>query len=300
MLESLILENFQTHEYKEVDLSHPIINLAGPSDHGKSAVIRAARWLTLNKPSGTGFIRHGADRCRVALKVDGRTIERIRSKTDNLYILDGQEYKVPGTGVPDDIASVLEMDSLNFNLQHDPVFWFSLSPGEVSRQLNSIVALDLIDSTLSRIAQDARRAKTETDVCLERLDAARVRRDALEWILEADTDLRRIEALESTVQENREKVDSLRNLLGEITEVDNIIRRAEDALEYGEVAVEAMESCIRLQDRQESLRSLLSSYSEAEEEAQRLTEEAERVEEELRGMTKGMCPICGKPMKGKV
>ena len=51
----LHLINFQSHLNTVIEL-HPGLNiLVGESDQGKTAIIRALRWLFYNEPRGTGF-----------------------------------------------------------------------------------------------------------------------------------------------------------------------------------------------------------------------------------------------------
>ncbi|MCL6636233.1 MAG: ATP-binding protein, partial [Peptococcaceae bacterium] len=64
------MENFQSHRYTELVLAPTMTVLIGESDQGKSAVVRALRWLLYNRPQGADFMRVGADYCRVAAEFD--------------------------------------------------------------------------------------------------------------------------------------------------------------------------------------------------------------------------------------
>ena len=74
MLEKLRIINFQKHEDLTVSFDDRITTIVGPSDVGKSAVLRALRWVLTNQPDGSGFIREGEKNASVVLRVDGRTI----------------------------------------------------------------------------------------------------------------------------------------------------------------------------------------------------------------------------------
>jgi chromosome segregation ATPase len=179
-LESIALFNFQAHKHLVLGLSPTLTTIKGPTDAGKSAVLRALRWVCLNDMPGVEFIKEGTKRVSVALHVtDGSgahaVITRIKSKDGsvNTYALDDREYKAFGQGVPADIAQGLALSEINFQGQHDPPFWFSDTAGEVSRKLNSVIDLSIIDTTLANIGSAVRSAQERKSLCEERLVSAK-------------------------------------------------------------------------------------------------------------------------------
>ena len=98
----LIVENFQSHERTEITFSEGLNVFVGPSDSGKSAILRALRWVLYNQPRGSDFIRTGASRCRVTLILsDGTQIVRERSSSVNRYLIrdsEGREQIFEGFG----------------------------------------------------------------------------------------------------------------------------------------------------------------------------------------------------------
>jgi ABC-type transporter Mla maintaining outer membrane lipid asymmetry ATPase subunit MlaF len=58
-IKKLIIENFQSHKYTEVDFSEGFNIIFGPSDYGKSAIIRALRWVLYNEPGGLNLYGTG-------------------------------------------------------------------------------------------------------------------------------------------------------------------------------------------------------------------------------------------------
>jgi DNA repair ATPase RecN len=181
-LQSLTLKNFQAHKDLDVQFSPTLTTIKGATDAGKSAVLRALRWVCLNDIAGADFIREGAKQVTVTLEVTSNlevpsTFEIARSKkadaTRNTYALDGHEYKAFGQSVPSDIATTLALNKINFQGQHDPPFWFSDTAGEVSRQLNSVIDLSIIDSALANIASAVRVSQERKSICEERLAEAK-------------------------------------------------------------------------------------------------------------------------------
>src|SRR5687767_10377413 len=84
-LKQIRLSNFQSHADTTVDL-HPGVNvIIGHSNVGKSAIFRALNWVLRNRPSGTGFIRHGQKEVEVTISSDEGCVLRQRGKSKNSY-----------------------------------------------------------------------------------------------------------------------------------------------------------------------------------------------------------------------
>lgn len=171
-LNNLHLQNFQVHEDLNLPLSPGITTIMGPTDRGKSAVLRALEWAALNSMGGDAFVRHGSKETTVTLTVGDRTVVRSKGGRSNVYALDGSEFRALGVGgVPQDVADLLRVGELNFQGQHDSPFWFAESAGEVSRQLNAIVDLGAIDTALERVAAAGREAAAEERVVASRMES---------------------------------------------------------------------------------------------------------------------------------
>ena len=164
----ITLKNFQAHAQLKLVLEQGITTITGPTDAGKSAIIRALRWICLNDVAGDAFIRDGAKEAEVVLSIDKHEVIRKRGR-GNLYELDGKVFEAFGQDVPSDIAKVLRLSPLNFQQQHDSPFWFCETAGEVSRQLNDIVDLSVIDTALANISQSVNQARTRQAMSEERV-----------------------------------------------------------------------------------------------------------------------------------
>lgn len=196
MLEQLTVENFQAHHHLSIDLDPTVTTIVGPSDAGKSAVIRALIWLATNRPLGATFIRDGTKQTRVALLVDGHEIIRTRGKSVNTYSIDGEELKAFGNDVPSEIADLLNLSSINLQGQHDSPFWFSNTAGEVSRQLNQIVDLSIIDRTLGNLDKASRSTAAEVRTLEQQEARAKEERATLSWARKAQGDIEGVEEQE--------------------------------------------------------------------------------------------------------
>lgn len=212
MIENITIKNFQSHAKFKIDFDPNITTIIGPNDTGKTAIIRALRWLCFNRPSGNAFIRRGSSSARVLLVVDGHNIQRKRGKSINVYSIDEKEYKAMGSEVPSPVSDLLQVNELNFQSQHDAPFWFSLTPAQVAKELNQVVDLSIIDESLYRIGARVREARTIADHSKARLSEAKARRNELKWIKDAHADYLNVCTLKDTLlggAENRAKLSVL-------------------------------------------------------------------------------------------
>jgi len=207
MIQSIHLTNFQAHSDLLIELDERVTTIVGPSDVGKSSVVRALRWSALNVPVGC-MIKDGTKQASVELIADGRKVVRTRG-SENAYSLDGKEYRAFRSDVPQDISSLLNLSDLNFQGQHDPLYWFSSTAGDVSRQLNAVVNLEIIDKTLAEAAREANRAKTLMEAAEEQLTQSVVERDSLKWVDDADAELRQVEEIRADLDSLKDKAFEL-------------------------------------------------------------------------------------------
>jgi DNA repair protein SbcC/Rad50 len=153
MIRRIKLTNFQSHEDTDISFESGLNVLVGQSDSGKTAILRALRWVFWNRPGGDEFRSHwGGDTHVVVELTDGNVITREKGKAGrNAYILNGKEYVAFGQDVPEDIARVINITDVNLQQQMDSPFLLSETPGEVAKHFNKVANLDIIDHATSYI-----------------------------------------------------------------------------------------------------------------------------------------------------
>ncbi len=175
MFKSLKLWNFQAHRQLEIEFAPGITTIKGPTDVGKSAILRAVRWVCLNDLGGEDFITWGRKEVVADLVLDSGRVSRRKGK-ENVYKLNGQIFRAIAAGkVPDTISVVLGVNEINFQRQLDAHFWLAESAPEVSRQLNRVIDLAVIDESLGKMAAFVRTARERVSLTEERLAEKRVR-----------------------------------------------------------------------------------------------------------------------------
>lgn len=209
MLTRMNLTNFQRHGELDVEFED-ITTIVGPSDSGKSSIIRALRWVLLNQPRGSAeFIRHDEECVEVGIDIDGRRVIRSREKAKNTYMLDDEEFLAFGLKVPEPIEGVVAVTDLNFQEQHDGHFWLGLPDAEVCRQLNSIADLEIVDASMKKARKTRDDAKREVENWTARRDGMMTRVKELEWVEQAGADEQGIVAAQEVLTRWQERHDRL-------------------------------------------------------------------------------------------
>jgi DNA repair protein SbcC/Rad50 len=209
MIERLQIRDFQRHDRLRVKFDERTTTIIGPSDTGKSSIMRAIRWLAFNRPLGDSFVRNGQDSCSVKLWVDDRKLERRKDKRSNQYLIDGKELSAVGTDVPEQVRQLLNLTPDNFQGQHEPPFWFSLTAGEVAKRLNSIVDLEVIDRSAAWLSSKLKAARAELGIVEARAVEAKAEVDRLEFVDDLRFDFDRVGRLGKKTDKAREEWDDL-------------------------------------------------------------------------------------------
>ena len=171
-IKRITIENFQSHKFSEIALDDFTV-IIGPTDSGKSAIIRAIRWCLFNDVDNTGFIREGEKFAEVTVEFDnGRKIIRHRGSDENSYRLVSREGEVKLTAFgAGPVAEVLkfhgmyeanlfgEPQNLNVASQLEQPFFLAESAARKAVMIGQIANTDVVDIAIEKSAQDIRTEK---------------------------------------------------------------------------------------------------------------------------------------------
>jgi len=173
------IENFQSHVNTELAFDKGLNVIVGPSDQGKSAIIRAIKWVLYNEPRGTDFIRQGTKSVRVELELsNGYTITRERTPGKNRYVLQDPEgnasiFEGFGNEVPLEIIKahgipkvVLDTDvssCINIGEQLEGPFMLSESGSTRAKAIGRLTGIHIIDRSIRDCVTDIRRENQTRD-----------------------------------------------------------------------------------------------------------------------------------------
>ena len=261
MIKTINLRRFQIHKELDINLGLGVTTIIGPSDIGKSSVIRAIKWVVNNRPAGNDFIQGKGPTSIKVITTEGEIVRR-KGRGKNLYKLGKKTFRAFGNDVPPEISKILGMTNINFQGQYDSPFWLSNTAGEVSRQLNQIVNLGVIDTTLSNLSSTVRKTNTESEIISSRLEEARENREKMKFAQVMDTSLKGVENLYSIWIKKSQECSVLERLYEGVSLHRDISKKATAAHLCGFLAVKKSISWETLVRRQKSLQELIATINQ--------------------------------------
>lgn len=222
MIKSLAILNFQSHAKSKLDFHDGVNVIVGSSDAGKSAVIRALRWLSRNRPSGDSIKSNWGGATNVILETDEGFVRRVKDKKDMYELLckEGRNltFQAFGTDVPEEISSFLNLNEINLQYQLDRPFLLSDSPGEVAVHFNKIARLDKIDTGLSNVNSAIR--KLEQDINYQNTGVLNnnEKLKEFEYLDKMEADVEVAEQMENQLRSKKSSLDTLQLKLYDYSE----------------------------------------------------------------------------------
>jgi DNA repair protein SbcC/Rad50 len=293
VFEKLTLRNFQSHQSRTIEFESAVTVFIGPTDAGKSAIIRALRWVCLNR-APKNHIRFGAKSAKAILYVDGHSIIRAQGN-QNYYSLDGEILRAFSRSVPNEVAKILNIDSDNFQRQHDPLFWISLPAPQVTKELNQIVDLSIIDKTLTKAQAKVRKHKSEVEISRERLALAKQQVAELSWIEDAAAAFERVEAAAKTLNDAKHRHFRAVSLGRDVSEVVTAQGNIDRKIEFAENIVAAAKKADELSKELERRESQLQQIGELEDKVCLMNDRIKKMERLLAKVKS--CPVCKQPIE---
>jgi len=263
MIKDLNIKGFGANESKVIELSPHVTSITGRSYIGKSWIIRALRWVSLNKPAGDSFINWNCKEAKAKVKAefDGERVTRIRSKSKNIYrsTLSKKPFVAFGNNVPEDLKALINLDEINFQTQHAPPFWFCETAGEVSRQLNAIINLTLIDKTLANIDSWLRTANADSRATTTRLGLAQEQKKNLAYAIDINIDLLNLESTQKDIEENAVGRSVLLDKIELVGLYTNRYKNAAERATDGLNTMSIYSASCKITEKAENLQNLIES-----------------------------------------
>ena len=245
-IKKIILQNFQSHKYSIVELDEQLNVIVGPSDSGKSAIIRALKWVLYNEPSGDYFIREGEKEASVTVEFsDNIKVKRYRSKSKNTYHLfirdEEQIYQGFGTNVPEEIIQAMEikkiyLDSdesafINLGEQLEGAFLLSEKNSVRASAIGRLVGVNIIDDALREGLRDNRSISTIRKNLETNIINIEEELKQYDYLTEISNRVEKIEKIKSLIEEKTAKQVKLTILQDKFEETKNSLKETQAYLE---------------------------------------------------------------------
>ena len=271
MFKSVSIQNFQSHAKTVLDFHEGVNVIVGTTDGGKTAIIRALRWLIWNRPSGDALRSRWGGATNVQLETEEGIITRSKDKIDKYTLrLKGQEdieFKAIGTSVPTEIQGVLNISEINLQNQHDATFLLSDTPGAVATHFNKVARLDRIDSATSAINGWIRGLKSdvshlETDIATEKAKLPQ-----FENLEKFEIEIEALEQMESRLTSMRGKRDTLKKVITQYADLEEEIETLTPLLELEGLVTSTLDNITQqdqLQTQADELHAIIDDLEELE------------------------------------
>ena len=306
MIRKIKINNFQSHKESELVFDPGLNVIVGSSDSGKTAIIMALLWALTNKPSGDFFKSFWGGDTQIELTIDENIV--IRNKgTKNFYILkdlnkkNNKEFKAFGQDVQDEIKTLLNINDINFQKQHDSSFLLSDSSGEVARYLNDIVNLNKIDFSLSNVESKKRAEKSN----IARLEAEekQLEKNIKEKFINLDEIEKKAEAAEKSAEEYEKLTFDIDKLNGYVNNINaeqiKIFSFPEKIISEKELEIlnNKVFDIDKLYKEIEGLKNVIEKIDNENNDIKILGEEIKESERLKKLLFPEVCPLCGQAIK---
>lgn len=245
MIQSLHIKNLQSHKDSHLDFCEGVNVIVGPSDSGKSAILRALRWLVKNRPQGDVLRSHWGGETEVSITFHESEIEvdpevtRTKGKTDE-YTMNGNSFKALRGDVPQEIQDVLNMTDINLQRQLDSPFLLSNTPGEVALHFNRIAKLDKIDTANQRINSWIKQLSNEIAYKEDQRDKLSEQVKTFDYLEKMEIEVEALEALEDRYTKLCQNLSTLDSLITHIEETTDALSILEGTTEMEEEVIEIL------------------------------------------------------------
>jgi len=281
-IKKLTIENFQSHTKTTITPAPDgqLTVITGPSDAGKTVVLRALRWLFFNEPQGSDFIRVGASFARVTVELEsGHTVIRERTKATNRYKIispgDPEPHVFEGFGssVPLEVQELTGVRpvkigdlELNLNLAEQldgPFLGRSISAGARAKVLGKLGGTEEIDFAAKQLGTDLYRRNQDEKRLTGELATLEEKIREFDWLPGMAAKIEQLEKLIEKIKTAQAKQNRLATLKERLAEADVKIAAALAALwrwRNLEQAENFFAGIIESQDRKKTFIELVNRY----------------------------------------
>jgi hypothetical protein len=184
-----------------------------------------------NRPTGEEYRSSWGGATSVILETDQDVITRLRSDSENVYILNDQEFKANKTEVPEEIVKALNLNEINLQRQLDSPFLLSQTPGAVAEFFNRIANLDQIDKATQSVNSSIRKITSSIESKAEQRKSAKEDLQNYKNLDEIEVEVEILERLEKDLYSQNSNLSVLKRLITQIERTNDQIEEIEPMLE---------------------------------------------------------------------
>lgn len=269
-INKVVLENFQSHEYTEIEFDLGLNVILGKSDSGKTAIIRAIKWALYNEPLGDYFLREQKTSVSVTVYFNnGVVVKRFRSKSKNSYYLKdchGEEFNFEGfrNTIPKEVLDATGMYKINLDAKEESIiniaeqlegaFLLNEKDSVKASAIGRLVHVNYIDDALRDTIRDLRNINTHVSTKKSERDSKDQELKNYEYLVKYEKILKTVEKLRNIIERKSEELSKLKNLKEEY----ELILKDKDYLEKKYIKLRKVED---IQEKYNKLFFNISKYN---------------------------------------
>lgn len=266
------IDGFQSHRYTALDLTQGVVAITGPSDNGKSAVLRALRWVLYNEAPECGVDKAMHKGCtRMTVKVimsDGVSVLRERDGKRNRYVIErpGEQTLTLvdfGRDVPAEVIEAHGMRQVPFDPRHptalsyasqlEAPFFLTNSAPDRARILGRLAGVHYVDLAQKTTNADALALSKEIKSLegqVAQVEAELAAYDDLDsqeqCVTRAEQLLRDVQPITTQIERLQSLVTTNRAIQAAIEETSDTLIRLQVVEDAGRTLMEAENAHLRL------------------------------------------------------
>lgn len=280
----------------------------GPSNVGKSALLRAIRMVVQNIPAPRIVVAHGAKSAKAELLFEDGKVSVQRGPSLSVYTLNGDSYPKSGQAVPEDVASFLrfvevEGEVLNFAFQHDLPYLLNASSTTTAKVLGDLTNVNRILEAVREAARRRTNVQSRLRVRLEDVEALKDRAAEFADLPEQQDAIRTARAAWERASQADDLMDAVGGQVGVVQAADEALAalEAEPALpsiDLGSIEGK-MGRLVMLTQLIKKVREAGTDEATARSEFASIEQDLATLDQEHHEMLReaGTCPVCGQTVK---
>ena len=292
MLENCRLINFQSHADTFIEFSNGLNCIIGSGDVGKSALVRALRWVLFNETPKGEFITWGKTKSAVSIGLTkGIEIVRGREGKRNFYklIVDGSEklFENFGLEIPVEISAILNTISLNIDIdtrinlnvvgQHDGLFLLDKSGSIKNKAINSVIGMQYIDAVIRDLSPEIKKFDSQKEKYETEIQELKTQIEQVGYKAEDEKKIERLKQDNKKLEELNKRTENIKSFIDDLCNIETKIKEVNDKKSKFP-KVEDVEKHEKLTDRYIKLYNYIKTVKEFEIKEQELNKKKKSYE----------------------
>ena len=279
-IKKVIIENFQSHKYTELNFSKGFNVLVGESRQGKSAILRALRWVYENKPAGKSIIKRGEKEARVTVYLaNGTIVSRFIQSASNgkngfkIVFSDGSERE-GNTKLLPEVQNALGFNDfiidkdltipLNFMKQGESWFLIGNKYTSVERAkiIGAIKDTHFADAVKRDLEKENSKLTTEINNSKKKLEKIDQSLEKFDYLVSLEEQIELFSKKVNSIDKKRQTIEKIKEITLQIAQTNDKIKESDLIIHETNNLNGIRSSLTRLIDKNTITNKIQSTYEE--------------------------------------